>query len=73
MCVRQGPDRSDQPQGFGEVLRLSAGLQPGQLEIPQVRPRVQEKGVDQGASTERLPSGDPEHVGHAVVAAPGRS
>jgi hypothetical protein len=44
--VRQGLDRGDQPQGFGEVLRLNAGLQPGQLEVPQVRPRVQEKGVD---------------------------
>ena len=44
--VRQGLDRGDQPQGFYEVLRLSAGLQPGQLEVPQVRPRVQEKGID---------------------------
>jgi hypothetical protein len=44
--VRQGLDRDDQPQGFGEFLRLSAGLQPGQLEFPQVRPRVQEKSVD---------------------------
>ena len=57
----------DQPQGFGEVLRPSAGLQPALLEVPQVRPRVQEKGVDQGASTERLLGGGPEHIGHAVV------
>ena len=46
MCVRQGLDRGDQPQGFGEVLRLCAGLQPGQLKVSQVRPWVQEKGVD---------------------------
>ena len=32
--VRQGLDKGDQPQGFGEDLRLSAGLQPGQLEVP---------------------------------------
>jgi len=65
--VRQGLNRGDQPQGFGEVPRPSAGLQPGQLEVPQVRARVQEKGVDEGVSTERLLGGDPEHVGHAVV------
>ena len=44
--IRQGLDRGRQSQGFGEVLRLSAGLQPAQLEVPQVRPRVQEEGVD---------------------------
>ena len=71
MRVRQGLDRGDQPQGFGEVLRLSLGLQPGQLEVPQVRPRVQEKGVDYGVSTERLLGGNPEHVGHTVVQRPG--
>ena len=38
--VRHGLNRSDEPQGFGEVLRLSAGLQPGQLELPHVRPWV---------------------------------
>ena len=31
--VRQGLDRGDQPQGFGEVLRLNPGLQPGQLKV----------------------------------------
>ena len=65
--VRQGLNRGGQPQGFGEVLRLSIGLQSGQLDVPQVRPRIQEKGVDQGVSTERLLGGDPEHVGHSVV------
>ena len=65
--VRQRLDRGDQPQGFGEVLPLSAGLQPAQLEVPQVRARVQEKSVDEGVSAERLLGGDAEHVGHAVV------
>ena len=65
--VRQGLDRGGQPQGFGEVRRLSAGLQPGQLEVPQLRPRVQEQGVDQGASAERLLGGDAERVGDAGV------
>jgi hypothetical protein len=67
VCVRQSLDCDDQPQGFVEVLWLSAGLQPGQLDLPYVRPRVQEEGVDQGASTERLLGGIPEHIGHAVV------
>ena len=46
MRVRQRLNRGDQPQSFGEFLRLNPGLQPGQLEVAQVRPRVQEKGVD---------------------------
>ena len=67
MRVRQGPDRGDEPQGFGEFLWLSPGLQLGELEVPHVSPRVQEKGVDYGVSTERLLSSDPQHVRHAVV------
>jgi hypothetical protein len=32
--VRQGLDWGDQSQGFGEVLRLSVGLQLAQLKVP---------------------------------------
>ena len=70
MCVRQGFNRCDQPQGFSKVLRLSRGLQPGQLQVPHVRLGVQEKGIYYGVSTERLLGGDPETATERTLAHP---
>jgi hypothetical protein len=61
--VRQSLDWGGQLHGFGEVSRHIAGLQPGELIVSQIRARVQDERVDQGASTERFLRGDAGRAG----------